>query len=69
MKAVLFISTDEIIVCTEDTEKETLRMYFSKEQATGRNIDDYERQASNNFSIEAKLTVTGRTDSHEVRSS
>ena len=39
---IAYVGQDEVIVCTEETEKSMLEEYFAKH--TGRDVNEYDRE-------------------------
>lgn len=45
---IIYINNQEVIVCTPETESETLKIWFEE---GGRDVDDYDRRISNEEAV------------------
>jgi hypothetical protein len=53
---ITYESCDEIIVCTPETEPETLKLYFGEEN--NRDFEDYDREIRNDaVAITSRLII------------
>lgn len=53
---IIYTNYAEAIVCTPETEAETLKLYFTEGE---RNLDDYDREVRNDcaISFDAKISL------------